>query len=82
MFRDLSAVTWKEVREFFFVPGNWLRLMFFIALTGFAVPFSHGKVWFNSPLTVLLMVMEPVFLVLNVIADTFAGERERHTVLF
>lgn len=80
MFRDLSAVIWKEVREFFIAPGNWVRLIFFIALTGFIVPFSQGKLWFNSPLTVLLLVMEPVFLVLNVIADSFAGERERHTL--
>jgi ABC-2 type transport system permease protein len=80
MFRDLSAVIWKEVHEFFFIPGNWVRLIFFIALTGFIIPFSQGKLWFNSPLTVLLLVMEPVFLVLNMIADAFAGERERHTL--
>lgn len=80
MFRDILAVIWKEVREFFIAPGNWLRLIFFIALTGFIIPISQGKLWFNSPLTVLLLVMEPVFLVLNMIADAFAGERERHTL--
>jgi ABC-2 type transport system permease protein len=80
MFRDLSAVIWKEVHEFFFTSGNRARLMFFIALVGILVPYQQGKLWFNSPIPVLLMVMEPVFLVLNVIADAFAGERERHTL--
>jgi ABC-2 type transport system permease protein len=80
MFKDLSAVIWKELREFFSAPGNWLRLIIFIALVGTIIPLSQGKLWFNSPLPVLLMVMEPVFLVLNIIADAFAGERERHTL--
>src|SRR4051794_12197945 len=80
MFKDLSAVIWKEMREFFSASGNWLRLMIFIGLVGTIIPLQQGKLWFNSPLPVLLMVMEPVFLVLNIIADAFAGERERHTL--
>ncbi|HEX2911542.1 MAG TPA: ABC transporter permease [Chloroflexia bacterium] len=82
MLRDISAVVWKEIRELFFAPGNSVRgrILVFIALVGIVVPLQQGLGWLTSPLAVLLVVMDPVFLVLNVIADTFAGERERHTL--
>ena len=82
MFRDIMAVIWKEMRELFFAPGNSMRLriLVFIALAGIIIPLQQGVAWMSSPLAVILVVMDPVFLVLNVIADTFAGERERHTL--
>lgn len=82
MFRDIMTIVWKEIRELFFAPGNSVRgrILIFIAIAGVIVPLQQGQAWFHSTLAVQLIVMEPVFLVLNVIADTFAGERERHTL--
>lgn len=82
MFSDIMTVTWKEIRELFFAPGNSVRgrILIFIAIVGILMPLQQGQLWLHSSLAVMLIVMEPVFLVLNVIADTFAGERERHTL--
>lgn len=82
MLSDTMTVAWKEIRELFFAPGNSVRgrILIFIALAGVIIPLQQGQKWLDSSLAVQLIVMEPVFLVLNVIADTFAGERERHTL--
>lgn len=82
MVRDVMAVVWKEIRELFFAPGNSVRsrILIFIAIVGVIMPLQQGQLWLHSTLAVMLIVMEPVFLVLNVIADAFAGERERHTL--
>ncbi|MBN9389220.1 MAG: ABC transporter permease [Chloroflexi bacterium] len=82
MVRDILAVVWKEIRELFFAPGNSIRgrILIFIAIAGIILPLQQGQLWLHSSLAVQLIVMEPVFLVLNVIADAFAGERERHTL--
>lgn len=82
MLNDLFTVTWKEIRELFFAPGNSVRgrMLLFIAIVGIILPFQQGTKWLDSSLSVQLMVMEPVFLVLFLIADSFAGERERHTL--
>ena len=82
MFSDLKAVIWKECREIFFASGSGLRLrlLFFVAAVGIYVPFRQGAEWVSAFTTPIIITVEVVFLLLNMIADVIAGERERHTL--
>jgi ABC-2 type transport system permease protein len=44
------------------------------------IPLKAGESWVNETHWLLLMAWFPLFLVLTVVADSFAGERERRTL--
>ena len=79
---DAAAVAWKEWRELLGQRG--LRgkqgVVLFAAVFGIALPLQTGAAWITSPVTAIAWSWVPMFLVTTVIADAFAGERERHTL--
>lgn len=85
MISDITTVMTKEWREFFSSGGDrrsGLIVLFIIAaVLGVYLPFRMGQAWITSPFMVLsYSIYLPLILVINTIADSIAGERERHTL--
>lgn len=80
MLADLRAVLWKEMKEFAGQRSTLLSIVIFLGMFAVFVPYQQGRDWLESPVGVANLVFVPLFLVLTLIADAFAGERERHTL--
>jgi ABC-2 type transport system permease protein len=84
MIADIAAVMWKEWRELFLVRGSvrstLLTLILPLGIVSIFLPLQTGPTWVRSPLLLVAWAWLPLFLVVNVVADSFAGERERHTL--
>jgi ABC-2 type transport system permease protein len=85
MFTDILTILWKEIRELPFSTGGGFRggklgMLIFMAVFGVFLPLQTGPEWVTSPVTLLYWAWVPFLLVSSVIADSFAGERERHTL--
>ena len=84
MIADIWTVIWKEWRELIFQRGNlrgiMLSLLPSVMLFGIILPSQVGHFWVESPLPLGLWGWLPMLPVTAVIADAFAGERERHTL--
>lgn len=83
MTRDILAVAWRETRELVLrdgrVTGNVAHGVF-ILFVGVFLPWQIGEPWVRAAWVSLLWVWIPLFLVTTITADSFAGERERHTL--
>lgn len=79
---DIGAMASKEWRELLGQRGfgGKLGIIIFIAMFGVVLPLQNGVRWVTSPVLALTWSWAPMFLVMTVIADAFAGERERHTL--
>ncbi len=84
MIRDIRTVAWKELRELVWLGGTLRggRLSLFVLLFMFGVflPYQSGRAWVESPSTLFYWAWIPLMLVGGAVADSFAGERERHTL--
>ncbi len=84
MIADITTIVWKELKEMLFQRGNfkggWAGLLVFVAVFGILMPLQTGREWVESPLNLLYWAWVPFILVAGMIADSFAGERERHTL--
>jgi ABC-2 type transport system permease protein len=84
MIADIRTVVWKEWKELFFqraqLRAGWLGIAMIIVVFGVFMPLQMGRVWVESPWVLFYWLWVPLFLVSNVVADSFAGERERHTL--
>lgn len=80
--RDALAIVWKEWREVMGQRGlrGKIGILVSIGVFGIAIPLQSGAAWVTSPITMLTWSWMPMFLVMMVISDAFAGERERHTL--
>jgi ABC-2 type transport system permease protein len=81
---DIYTVIWKEWRELLFQRGSlkttilsWLPL---ILIFGLLMPIQIGSFWVESPFTIAYWGWLPTLPVMALVADSFAGERERHTL--
>ncbi len=81
MINDIGSVIWKEIRELMQggSRGKFAPLIL-VVIYGIVFPLQAGRSWVDSYQMLVLALILPVFLVLAVVADTFAGERERHTL--
>ncbi len=80
---DIWTMVWKELRDAVFPQGKLANLssLFFIALLGVVFPVIDRQGWLTlSADMVLLNVLFPYYYILVYIGDSFAGERERHTL--
>jgi ABC-2 type transport system permease protein len=84
MIADLRTVLWKELKE---IPqlsrgrrGGSLGLLVMVGLIGVFVPLQAGVRFLHAGPPLFILTMLPATLVTAVIADSFAGERERHTL--
>jgi ABC-2 type transport system permease protein len=85
MIADLLTMMWKEWKEMLLQHGGIRSgiLPMVIAplgLLGVMLPWQMGRAWVESPLTLAVWAWMPLMLMSSLIADSFAGERERHTL--
>jgi len=84
MIRDIFTIVKKELKEILLhgpgLRGGKLGLLVFIAVFGIFLPLQSGREWLNSPVNLMIWGWVPFLLVSGVVADSFAGERERHTL--
>ncbi|MHB1007561.1 MAG: ABC transporter permease [Chloroflexota bacterium] len=84
MIADILTIATKEWRELLMQRGNarggWLSLIVMVGVFGIYLPLNTGRVWVESPASLAIWLWVPLFLTSNVVADSFAGERERHTL--
>ncbi len=84
MIPDILTILWKEYKEMFYqrlnLRGGWTGLLIFVAVFGILLPAQTGAEWVTSPLNLIYWAWVPFLMVSSVVADSFAGERERHTL--
>jgi ABC-2 type transport system permease protein len=82
MITDAVTVFRKEWKEIVSGAGGRGRISILIVVLvfGFLLPLQLGRTWAESPVLLAYWAWVPMFLVISVIADSFAGERERHTL--
>ena len=82
MIADIWTVMWKEWKVMLShgVGRGRLTPVVLIGVFGVFMPLQTGRGWIESPQVLLYWVWVPIFLVSSIVADAFAGERERHTL--
>ncbi|MCL5108427.1 MAG: ABC transporter permease [Chloroflexi bacterium] len=84
MIGDIGTMLWKEFKEILLQRGSWrsgwLSLLITVGVFGVFLPLQSGRAWLENPLLLVVWLWVPLFLVTSVVADSFAGERERHTL--
>ncbi|HZS06584.1 MAG TPA: ABC transporter permease [Blastocatellia bacterium] len=85
MIADLRTMMWKEWNELLLQQGGVRSgllpmLILPLGIMGVFLPWQMGRAWVESPLTPALWAWLPLMLTASLVADSFAGERERHTL--
>ena len=84
MITDILTVLWKEFKEIFLqrgsLRGGFFSVLLLLFVVGVFLPFQVGRAWVENPLFLITWSWLPLFLVMGVVADSVAGERERHTL--
>jgi ABC-2 type transport system permease protein len=84
MIADILTVAWKELREMLMFGDSRgrskLSLAVLILIFGVVIPLQNGREWVTSPVSAMVWAWMPYMWVYSVVADSFAGERERHTL--
>ena len=84
MKQDLLTVMWKERKGLFQQGGSRLRplmlLFIVIVMISILMPLQMGEEWLNSAWSLLAALVLPLILVGTTVPESFAGERERHTL--
>jgi ABC-2 type transport system permease protein len=84
MIADILTVAAKELREIFTfgdVRGrSKFSLLIFVVIFGIVIPLQSGREWVTSSASAMVWAWMPFLWVSGVVADLFAGERERHTL--
>lgn len=84
MIADIFTVASKEFGEIFSFGDargrSKLSFVVMIIIFGIVIPLQNGRAWVRSPVTALVWGWMPFLWVSGVVADLFAGERERHTL--
>lgn len=84
MIADIFTVASKEFGEIFSFGDargrSKLSFVVMIIIFGIVIPLQNGRAWVHSPVTALVWGWMPFLWVSGVVADLFAGERERHTL--
>ena len=84
MSKDIFTVMWKEGKGLLrYNDSRWKALAILvtpIALFGIIFPIQFRETWLTSFWSVAVSVVTPLILIATTIAESFAGERERHTL--
>jgi ABC-2 type transport system permease protein len=82
--KDIWVVCKKEIKELLAGYGEgrrwYLQIVIIVAVFGVFMPLSQKEAWLASPLPAAFFIMMPPFIGSGVVADSFAGERERKTL--
>jgi len=81
---DMLTVARKEWQEIVLsgsnLKGGRMGLLVMLVVFGIVLPAQSGVEWLSSPGLLIAWAWVPLMLVASVVADSFAGERERHTL--
>jgi len=80
---DVFAMMWKERKSMFRARGRRSQTILTIImplLLAIYLPWQEGLAWFHNALSFVPVIVIPFILVGITIPDSFAGERERHTL--
>jgi ABC-2 type transport system permease protein len=81
---DIWTMILKESKELLAQGGSRrssrLGLLFTVGFPGVLLPAEIGRSWVESSTALFVAIWFPLFMVISLIADSFAGERERHTL--
>jgi len=84
MLTDIFTIIRKELKEVLLMRGSLrsglFNLLLIVAIGGVLMPLQTGVEWFANPILPLVWAWLPIFLAISLVADAFAGERERHTL--
>lgn len=84
MLQDILTIVQKEFKEILHQRGSrragWLNIIIVVGLLGVYMPITSGREWVTNPIGLVSFSWLPLFLVMGIVADGFAGERERHTL--
>lgn len=81
---DMLTIVSKELKEYVMARGSVrLRLLTFLPILlifGVFLPLQQRDAWTQGPLAGVFPIVLPFILTGGAVADSFAGERERHTL--
>lgn len=80
---NVLTVMWKEWREMRQSENRTTgrrMLIVGIILFGLVLPLQGGRAWVTEGGALFAWIIAPTLLIMQTIADSFAGERERHTL--
>ncbi len=81
---DIMTIVWKELKEFWRARGSrrsrLLSYLPIILVFGLFLPLQEPDAWIEGPLAGVFSMALPFILAGGAAADSFAGERERHTL--
>ncbi len=85
MDRDILTVVKKELKEILvitFTRGHLLSSAFLLGIFGFFIPYEQGEFFLRQTSTSLSLYVffVPLLICSGLVADSFAGERERKTL--
>jgi ABC-2 type transport system permease protein len=83
MFADLNTMIWKEIRVQFrgrTKKSSFLRQLLAPVVLAGVFPITWGADWVNEFPALIIAFITPALIVGIMIPDSFAGERERHTL--
>ena len=85
MITDILTVAMKEINELPYLRKdksrtNLFSLIILLSVFGILLPWQAGKEWVQSLFSMLPCVWLPFMMVGTTMVDSFAGERERHTL--
>ena len=84
MIADILTVMWKERKALFRQQGSRFRsilvLLVPVIMVGIFLPWQEGRGWVEGYWSLIVSVLIPLLLVGTIIPESFAGERERHTL--
>ena len=84
MLSDIRPILWKEWRELLRMGGSRrrsiFRLVFSVGIIGVLWPWQVGAPFVTSKLAIVFAAFTSSMYVAGLVPDSFAGERERHTL--
>lgn len=84
MIIDMFTIMRKDLKEIFVQRGSlragFTNVLIVVGISGILFPLQSGREWITSPLGLAAVSWLPIFMSMGLIADAFAGERERHTL--
>ena len=83
MIKDIQSMIWKESKSLFrrkASRSNLLRIISAPAMLALVFPITWGSDWVEDFPALIISFIAPAILVGVLIPDSFAGERERHTL--
>ncbi|HAF62780.1 MAG TPA: ABC-2 type transporter [Anaerolineaceae bacterium] len=84
MIQDIITIIRKEWKEVIFhrTSGRqgWVSILIIVGIVGIYLPYMSGAEWLSDPISLLTWAWLPIIMTSGMVADAFAGERERHTL--